>query len=115
MRRGTACLVLVNCLLAGTADAGVSCDLTSHSVSGSSAPTVAHYFVERGVVRVGAADAPRVLLFKDGTIYIIDNPSKSVHVLRNATLAGLQQGRADGSAASPQFAAEPYGRSTSRA
>jgi hypothetical protein len=95
MRRGTACLGLVNCLLAGTADAGVSYDLTSHAVSGSSAPTVAQYFVERGVVRVGAADAPRVLLFKDGTIYIIDNPSKSVHVLQNATLARLQQGRAE--------------------
>jgi len=76
-------------------EGGVSYDLTSRPLPGSAAPTVVRYFVEQGIVRVGAPEAPRVELFKDGAIYFIDNSSKSVTVLRNATLARVQQGLAE--------------------
>ena len=77
------------------AEGGVSYNLTSRPLSGSASPTVVQYFVEQGVVRVGGPAAQQIQLFKDGTIYIIDNSSKSVTVLRNATLARIQQGLAE--------------------
>jgi hypothetical protein len=95
MRRGTTCLTLLMGLVPVIAAAGVSYSVTSHPAAGSSVPTAIQYFAERDMVRVGAPDAGRFQLFKDGTIYIIDNPSKSVDVLRNATLARMQQGLAE--------------------
>jgi len=95
MRRGTTCSTLLIGLLPVIAAAGVSYNVTSRAVPGSGAPAVIQYFVERDEVRVGAADTGRVQLFKDGSIYIIDKFSRSAEVVRNATLARMQQGLAE--------------------
>jgi len=95
MRRGTTCSTLLIGLLPVIAAAGVSYNVTSRAVPGSGASAVIQYFVERDEVRVGAADTGRVQLFKDGSIYIIDKSSRSVEVVRNATLARMQQGLAE--------------------
>jgi hypothetical protein len=50
-------------------------------------PVVTQYFVEDGKVRVGGASAKVVYLFKDRTMYVVDNPAHSVHVLKHATLS----------------------------
>ena len=50
------------------------------------APVVTQYFVEDGKVRVGDKNAKMVYLFKDRTMYVIDNASRTVHVLKHATL-----------------------------
>lgn len=76
------------------ADAGVSYDISVRPVdqtnmtlgAPSAAPVVTRYFVEEGKVRVGGANAKVVYLFKDRTMYVIDQASRSVHVLRHATL-----------------------------
>jgi hypothetical protein len=51
------------------------------------APVVTQYFVDEGQVRVGGRTAKSVYLFKDQTMYVIDNTARSVHVLRHATLS----------------------------
>jgi hypothetical protein len=48
---------------------------------------VTQYFVEDGKVRVGGPKAKTVYLFKDRTMYVIDNSARSVHVLKHATLS----------------------------
>jgi hypothetical protein len=53
----------------------------------TTAPVVTQYFVDDGNVRVGGPNAKMVYLFKDRTMYVIDNTSRSVHVLRHATLS----------------------------
>ena len=79
------------------ANAGVLYDLTVRPVDQSNlehvspsvptpTPTVTEYFVEDGKVRVGGAHAKRVFVFNDQTIYVIDNTSRTVHVLKRATL-----------------------------
>ena len=45
------------------------------------------YFVEDGKVRIGGALAKRVFIFKDRTIDVIDNASRTVRVLKRATLS----------------------------
>ncbi len=50
-------------------------------------PAVTEYFVENGKVRIGGALAKRVFIFKDGTIDVIDNTSRTVRVLKRATLS----------------------------
>ena len=50
-------------------------------------PVVTQYFVEAGKVRVGGAKAKTAYVFKDKTMYVIDSPSRVVHVLHHATLA----------------------------
>jgi hypothetical protein len=64
---------------------------------GASAPTpfVTQYFVEDGKVRAGGPNAKVVYVFKDRTMYVIDNPSRSVHVLRHATLSQVAGHYAD--------------------
>ncbi len=52
----------------------------------AAAPVVTEYFVEDGKVRVGGKNAKMAYLFKDRTMYVIDNPSRTVHVLKHATL-----------------------------
>src|SRR5271163_4215930 len=70
-------------------NAGVLYDLTVQAVDQSnlahvspsaptSAPAVTEYFVEDGKVRVGGAHAKTVFVFKERTIYIIDNTSRTV-------------------------------------
>jgi len=49
-------------------------------------PVVSHYFVEDGKVRIGEPDAKLVYVFKNQTMYVIDNASRTVHVLKHATL-----------------------------
>jgi len=51
------------------------------------AAVVTQYFVEGGKVRIGGASAKTSYLFKDGVMYVIDNPSRVVHVLKHATSA----------------------------
>ncbi len=80
------------------ANAGVLYDLTVRPVDQSNlahlspgapaaTPAVSEYFVEDGKVRIGGAHAKRVFVFKNRTIYIIDHTSRTVHVLKRATLS----------------------------
>ena len=70
------------------AHAGVSYDMSVRALDQPGAvPVVTPYFVQDGKVRIGAGAAKKNYLFKDGTIFIIDNPSHGVTVLRHATLA----------------------------
>ena len=52
----------------------------------AAAPVVTQYFVEDGKVRVGGKNVKMAYLFKDRTMYVIDNSSRTVHVLKHATL-----------------------------
>ncbi len=56
--------------------------------AGAAAPArVTQYFVEDGRVRIGGAKAKTVFVFKDRTLYVIDNAARAVHVLKHATLS----------------------------
>jgi hypothetical protein len=88
------------------ANAGVLYDLTVRPVDQSNlthvspgvlapAPAVTEYFVADGKVRIGGAYAKRVFLFKDRSIYVIDNTSRTVHVLKRATLGEVAAHYAD--------------------
>ncbi len=59
------------------------------------APIVTRYFVENGKVRVGGAGAKTVYLLEYRTEYAIDNVSRSVHVLKHATLSQIALHYAD--------------------
>ena len=61
----------------------------------SSVPVVTRYFVDGGKVRVGGMSAKTVYIFKDQTMYVIDNNAHSVHVLKHATLAQVNAHYAD--------------------
>ena len=61
----------------------------------TSAPIATPYYAEDGKVRVGGANAKTVYVFKDQTMYVIDNTSRSVHVLKHATLSQLAAHYAD--------------------
>ncbi len=83
-------------LIPTMAQAGVFYDLTvqpidpadvEHATGGPPAPpTVSHYYVEGGKVRISTATARTLYLFEDRTLYVIDNPAKTVHLLKHATL-----------------------------
>jgi hypothetical protein len=74
-------------LISGVAHAGVVYDLNNRSLTTSpSASVVAHYFVQDDKVRVAAADGKMVFIFKDQTIYVIDNTARSVSAEKYATL-----------------------------
>lgn len=85
------------------ANAGVTYDVSVRPVdqtnmalgAPSVAPVVTRYFVEEGKVRVGGANAKVVYLFKDRTMYVIDHASRTVHVLRHATLSQVAAHYAD--------------------
>jgi hypothetical protein len=81
-----------------SANAGVAYDVAVRAVNQStlemvnsvgpvSPPVVTHYFVEDGKVRIGGSNAKSVYIFKDKTMYVIDNPARVVHVLKHATLS----------------------------
>ena len=53
----------------------------------TAAPAITQYFSNEGQVRVGGPKAKMVYLFKDGIMYAIDNSSRTVHVLKHATLS----------------------------
>lgn len=61
----------------------------------SSAAVVTQFFVDDGRVRIGGPKAKTVYLFKDRTMYVIDNTARSVHVLKHATLSQLAAHYAD--------------------
>jgi hypothetical protein len=88
------------------ANAGVLYELTVRPVDQSNlahvspsvptpTPAVTEYFVADGKVRVGGASAKRVFIFKDRTIYLIDNTSRTVRVLRRAALSDVAAHYAD--------------------
>ena len=58
-------------------------------------PLLTEYFVEDGKVRIGGAHAKTVFVFKDRTIYVIDNASRTVHILKRATLSEVAAHYAD--------------------
>jgi len=61
----------------------------------AAAAVVTQYFAQNGEVRVGGSTAKVVYVFKDRTMYVIDNPSRSVHVLKHATLSEVAAHYAD--------------------
>jgi hypothetical protein len=88
------------------ANAGVAYDVSVQSVDQSNMgpvsptaleapPTVTRYFVEDGKVRIGGADAKTAYLFKDQTMYVIDNTTRTVHVLKHASLSQVAAHYAD--------------------
>jgi hypothetical protein len=88
----------------GLAIAGVLYDLTvrpvdesnlAHLSAPTATPVATEYFVEDGKVRVGGAYAKTVFVFKDRTIYAIDHTSRTVRVLKRATLSELAAHYAD--------------------
>ena len=93
-------LVLALLLCPVLANAGVLYDVAVRPVDQSElalsspnappvTPVVTQYFVEGGKVRAGGPKAKTAYVFKDGTMYVIDNTSRVVHVLRHATLSQL--------------------------
>ncbi len=85
-------------LAAASAGAGVSYDVSVRSIDPSFAlntpadantAAVSQYFVESASVRIGGTHAKTVRLFKDQTLYVIDNTSRSIHVLKHATLSEI--------------------------
>lgn len=78
-----------------SAQAGVSYDLAIRAVDDNLAltaptpapPTITHCFVEGGKVRIGGPSAKRAYVFFGSTMLVIDNPSRTVHVLKTATTA----------------------------
>ena len=90
-------------LLPVLADAGALYDVavrpvddTNMSATGASgSPVVTKYYAEGGNVRVGGPDAKVVYVFKDKTMYVIDNPAHVVHVLKHATLSDVAAHYAD--------------------
>jgi hypothetical protein len=72
----------------GAAHGGVSYTVTERDLTAPAArkPTATAYFAQDGKVRVGGAQASRVILFKGGNIYSIDHGARSVHELKQASL-----------------------------
>jgi hypothetical protein len=71
-------------------------NLASASPSDSAiAPTVTRYFVDEDRVRVGAAGAKTVYLLEAGTVYAIQEVSRTVRVLKHATLSQVATHYAD--------------------
>jgi hypothetical protein len=59
------------------------------------APLVTRCFVDKGRVRLGAPGAKTVYLIEDRTVYVIDEASRSVRVLKHATLSEVAAHYAD--------------------
>ncbi len=88
------------------ANAGVIYDVTTRAVDQTNMapvsptapapiPVVREYFVEDGKVRVGGAHDKTIFVFKDQTIYVIDNPARTVRVLKRVTLRQVAAHYAD--------------------
>ncbi len=65
------------------------------SVSPTAAAVITQYVVEDGKVRVGGPNAKTVYVFKNETMYVIDNTSRLVHELKHATLSQIAAHYAD--------------------
>jgi hypothetical protein len=84
-------LVLGLVLMSGAAHAGVVYELTHRSFAlQPSAPHVAHYVIQDDKVRIAGSDATLVYIFKDQTIYMINNTSRSVDAKKDATLDQIE-------------------------
>ncbi|HEY3849372.1 MAG TPA: hypothetical protein VGL87_00260 [Steroidobacteraceae bacterium] len=70
-------------------------NLAAASASDSATPTVTRYFIDDGRVRVGAAGAETVYLLEAGTVYAIEDASRTVRVLKHATLDQVRAHYAD--------------------
>ncbi len=75
-------------------------DQSSIEAIGSAGPpattaAVTEYFVEGGKVRIGGLKASYIYVFKDRIMYVVDNASRTVHVLRRATLSQVTAHYAD--------------------
>jgi hypothetical protein len=97
---------LALCLIPTLANAGVVYDVatrpvdlsnlqTTSSYAVPTPPVVTRYVVEEGKVRIGNSNAKTVYLFKDHMMYVIDNTSRVVHVLKHATLSQVAAHYAD--------------------
>jgi hypothetical protein len=82
---------LILLLIPALAHADARYTMASRTASGLSAPIVVEYLVAKEVVRVGASEAQRYQLFKDGTIYFVDTASRSVQTVPDATLNRIRQ------------------------
>ncbi len=67
----------------------------SNSLSSSAPPTVTHYTVDQGKVRVGGANAKIIYVFKEQTMLVIDTTAHSAHVLEHATVSQVLAHYAD--------------------
>jgi len=87
LRRNFAGLILLLGMCAA-AHAGVSYTVTQSDLTSPVAakPMATQYFARDSEVRVGGAQASRVIVFKAGSIYSIDHGAHTVHVLKQATL-----------------------------
>ncbi|HTT06690.1 MAG TPA: hypothetical protein VMF64_15530 [Steroidobacteraceae bacterium] len=74
--------------MCGAAHAGISYTVIQRDLTAPAArkPAATPYFAQDGAIRVGAVQASRVILFKDGNIYSIDHGARSVHELKQARL-----------------------------
>ncbi len=99
-------LILALILIPALTHAGVVYDVSIRSVDQSnlalispnappSIPLVRRYFIEDGKVRIGAASAKTMYVFKDRVMYVIDNTGRAVHVLKHATLSEVAAHYAD--------------------
>jgi hypothetical protein len=71
-------------------------DENNLTLSGTpAAPVITHCFTQDGMVRVDGASAKVSYLFKDRTMYVVDNASRTVHVLKAATLGQVTAHYAD--------------------
>jgi hypothetical protein len=61
----------------------------------AAAPAVTRYFVDKDRVRVGAPGAKRVYLIEDRTVYVIDEASRTIRVLKHAALSDVAAHYAD--------------------
>ena len=78
---------LVAAVAPALADAGTLYKVTSRFLAEAPSPPVSvQYFVEEGSVRAGSPDAKVVLVFRDRTIYVIDNVARTILITSNATL-----------------------------
>jgi hypothetical protein len=81
--------ILALALISGVAaaHAGVVYELGYRSLAQPpSAPFAAHYVIQDDKVRVAGSDGTLVFIFKDQTIYILDNTSRTVTTRKHATL-----------------------------
>lgn len=84
---------LILLLASGAAHAGVSYTIIQRDLTAPVAvkPTTTADFARNTEVRVGGSQASRVILYKGGNIYSIDNGAHAVHVLQQATLESVRE------------------------
>jgi hypothetical protein len=90
IRRLTVRLILGLALIPIFAHAGVVYEMTGRSLTDPpKLSSAAHYVVQGDAIRVATSDGRSVFIFKDDTIYGVDNTLRSVSVSRHETLDQL--------------------------